>query len=499
MNNAFRGRDVIRFHHPHRRAPGVLLACSSLLGSLAAALAQSEGSTLRPIEPFATPATPDASTNAVPAVSPSSVTPTAPETTFLPSRLPSAPWLPADAPAIPDWAVEESISSPFLSPGLGTTSLGPSGLPGARSPGRPSGAVPPFRLGPIDLQPSLSYQLLYGTGLLAGPGREEESWIHTITPRLRFFAGDHWTVGYAPSIRIFDTEGYDNTVNHSVTLGGWAEYQNWRFRLNHATAITSDPLVETAQQTDQTTHSTALGATWDRAGRGAFDFSISQTMRFREESALPGSNQAGDAYSWLQQTWYDIPWREGIKVGAGAGFGYDLIDGGSDMPNERLSLRLTGDVGDRWSYALSGGVQFRQFNGSDASTSTSPLVSADISYQILENTAISLGFNHEVGISYFADQYTENTSFQGALTQVLTDRWRVSATGGYRVSGFESSVADTDRQREDTTLFAGASVTGQVFNGVSVSLFYTFRSNDSDQGGFSFDSHQVGLSLNWTL
>jgi hypothetical protein len=423
-----------------------------------------------------------------------------PVTTYLESQIPFLPWLPADAPVMPEWISQAHPASPFLSPGLGTPSIGGSALRNRPLPGRGEGAAP-VPLGPLDLRGQISYQALYGSGLLSGPGREEETWVHSITPEIIIHAGDHWTVGYTPSIRIYTAEDYDNTVNHTVSLGGHADYQNWRFRLHHATALTDDPLVETARQTEQTIHSTSLGARWDRGPRGTYDFSVSQSLRFRDEEQTGTGTfgSASDAFSWYSQNWYDYPFRPALRAGVGVGFGYDSIDPGTDMLNERLNVRLQGLLGDKLSYRLSAGAEFRQFQGSDADTQVSPVVSVNLFYQLLQKTSLSAGFSHDVGTSYFADQFTENTSVQGAIHQRLTERWSASASGGYRFTSYQSASAGTEVQREDGSAFASVSISGLVLPRTTLGVFYSFSSNDSDVGGFTYDSHQVGLNLTWTL
>ncbi|MCC6235074.1 MAG: outer membrane beta-barrel protein, partial [Verrucomicrobiales bacterium] len=282
-----------------------------------------------------------------------------------------------------------------------------------------------------------------------------------------------------------------DTLNHSVNLGWSTTYQNWSFRAFHATSISKDPLVETGRQTEQTTHSTSAGATLDMASRGSWDTSISQTFRF--------TDIANDVTSWGWQNAYDIPFREKLRLGVGLDLGYDAIDPGTDMMDQRLTARANGTLGDKIGYSLSAGASFREFVDSDASTAISPVVSFNLSYDLLERTRFTAGVNHEASSSYFSDQYTQNTSFQGSVSQGLTERWSVSASGGYRISDYESTVLDTGTQREDSTLFARVAVSARVLNRLSATVSYSFRSNSSDQNDFGFDSNQVGLTVNWSL
>jgi hypothetical protein len=414
-----------------------------------------------------------------------------PETSLLDAAIPALPWLPADAPVVPEWGQQEYGASPFLRPGLGTSSLGNSSFPSAPPPARNAQGIRPIPLGPLDLRGSLSYNLLYGDGVLSGPGRQEATWQNSITPSVTVYAGDHWTVGYTPSVRFYSAEGYEDTVNHSMFVGWNTTYKNWSLRMNHATAITSDPLVETGRQTDQTSHSTSLGGTLDRGTRGSWTTSIGQTIRLTDTD--------NDRYSWDWNNAYDIPWNQKMKYGVGINAGYDMLDPGSDMVNQQLTGRLSGTLSPKLKYSLSAGAEFREFVNSDADVAVSPIISCTVGYQVLQKTALSIGFSHDVGTSYFSDQYTENTSVQGAVTQILTERWSLSASGGYRFSSYQSTQGNGTTNREDGTAFATFSVNARLLARLSSSIFYSYRSNSSDNAGLSFDSNQFGLSLNYSF
>lgn len=409
--------------------------------------------------------------------------PTQPTTSYLDREIPLPAWASPDTPYTPAWTAPHHEPSPFLQPGLGTPAIGNPVLRPLDHHPNPS----PIRYGPFDLWPRLSYQASYGDNLV----RDQSTWLHTINPGFTLGAGDHWTIGYNPSVRIYSLDGFRDTVNQAVNLRGQTSYQNWGFRLNHATAMTDDPLVETAVQTDQTTHSSSIGATWDHGQSGTFDFSLSQNLRL--------SDLFPDLYAWSFQSWYDYPWRSATRLGAGLGFGYDNIDGGADMISERIHLRVSGPLTRKISYSVSGGVELRSFNGTDADMATSPLVAANLSYQLLERTSISGGFSHSVGNSYFANQITRNTSFQATVTQLLGQKWSLSGSGGYRFTSYEFTAGDRDVLREDNSTFASASVNWRPFPRFTSGLFYSYRSNGSDQGAFTFHSNQFGLRLIWSL
>jgi hypothetical protein len=385
-----------------------------------------------------------------------------------------------------------------MRPDLGTPMIGYSALATPPPPPRRSARQPtvPIHIGPVDIRPALTYQTLYGAGVQSAPGVESPTWQHSIRPSVTLYAGDQWHLSYAPRIRLYSSDDYRDTFDHAVTLSGTATYASWRFTFGHATASTSEPLIETGRQTDQTTHVTAFGARWNRGQRGTLTLGFAQSVR------LPTSDvdqSLSDSISWASENWYDYPVRPRVRIGLGLTIGYDWVFDGTDMFYERIGLRVFGPIGSKLRYNLNAGGQFRQVLESGTSVAITPSVSASLNYDLLEKTSISLGFNHDMRNSYFINQFTETTSFQGRIVQALSPRWSASVTGGYRLSSYQSIQAGFAEQRRDTSPFADVAVGGYVLPRVRLSLIYSFRSNDSSRDTLSFDSHQVGMSVGWTL
>ncbi len=414
-----------------------------------------------------------------------------PTTTYDVREIPTAPWLPVSTPAIPDWLETGYSPSPLLRPGLGTAAIGDNLIPSSGGAGQRRSKGTPFPVGPIDVGFDVSYGLTYGTGLLAGSNRDESSLRQSLTPGMNLYAGDRWSLRYAPSATFYSADGYKDTLDHLVNLAGSATAPGWVFGLNHVTSISSPPLIETGRQTDQTLHSTGLSGNWDPNARDAFSFSISQSIRFADD--------APDSYSWLNQNWYNRVLTDRISAGIGLGVGYDLLDPGTDMVPIRLNGRLEGSLGTKFSYSISGGAERREFLDSGASANISPLVSLTLTYQVFEKTSVFLGFDHSVDISYFNNQFTENSSLQGGVNYNFSQKWSVSALGGFRDTSYLSTEISDDVGREDKSTFANLTISWRVFKRLTTSLNYSFRANSSDQADFDFDSHQVGLRITYFL
>jgi hypothetical protein len=414
-----------------------------------------------------------------------------PFTTFESRPMPVAPWLTPSTPASPDWLDALSPSIPFLRPGLGTSAIGDNLMP-AGSGGRPSRTnMTPIPVGPVDLGFDLSYGLTYGNGLPSGPDQQEASLRQTLTPGINIFAGERWSIRYSPSVTLYSADGFKDTIDHLVSLAGSAQGPVWDFGLNHATSISSQPLIETARQTDQTAHSTGLTANRDVGAGNSLSFSLIQSIRFAGGSP--------DSYSWLNQNWFDRTLTDRVSAGIGLGVGYDILDPGTDMLPLRLSGRFRGTLGTKFSYSLSGGADRREFIDSDADANLSPLVSVTLTYQIVDKVSVFASFDHTTDTSYFSDQFTENSSLLGGLTYLFALKWSASVSGGFRSSSYQSTTLTDMISRKDDSSFANLTIAWRPTRKLTTSLNYSYRANSSDLEGFNFDSHQVGLRISYSL
>jgi len=412
-------------------------------------------------------------------------------TTFESRRIPVAPWLTPSTPALPGWLDAPSPPSPLLRPGLGTSALGDNLMPAGAGGGQDRKKLTPIQVGPLDIGFDVSYGLTYGTGLLILSGQEDASFRQALTPGLNIFAGERWSLRYAPSITFFSADGFRDTVDQLVSLAGTAQAPAWNFGLNHATSISSQPLIETGRQTDQTVHLTGITANRDAGARNSLSFSLIQSIRFTEGTP--------DSYSWLNQNWFDRTLTDKISAGIGLGVGYDMLDPGTDMLPLRLSGRIQGLLSTKLSYSLSGGVDRREFIDSDAKANLSPLVSATLTYQVLDKLSVFAGFDHSTDTAFFSNQFTENSSMQAGLTYLFTPKWSTTVAGGLRSSSYQSTTLTDTLLREDDSSFANFTFAWRPTRKLTTSLTYSYRANSSDLQGFEFDSHQFGLRISYSL
>lgn len=396
---------------------------------------------------------------------------------------------------IPWWQTNQPPSNLAIGPQLGTEAFGaltPGFEIGPPASVRAISDVPPaLRWGPVTAHPHMSYGLTYGNGLLASFGQQQDTMMHTVAPGLRLDLGKQWFVDYTPRLVFYDIEQFRDTVNHQVDLQGNAQNGDWDLKAGNTFANNDTSLVETGQQTKQTLNSTQLSAAYPLTPQLLLDLGVNQALRW--------TSAFNNTYSWSTLNTLRYRFRPQFDVGLSLGLGYDMVDPGSDMLNERVMGSVRGAIGptSKFNYSLSGGVEFRQFLDTDAETTISPIVDAGVSYELTSTTLLSLHATQQVSPAYFNDQFTKATTFEATVTQRLLGRLNLSVTGGYRLADFHSTVDSNQKVREADYEFVRVGLSSRFLRRGSATIYAQWSKNDSTLQALSFSSNQYGLQLSY--
>jgi len=252
---------------------------------------------------------------------------------------------------------------------------------------------------------------------------------------------------------------------------------------------TSDPLVETGQQTDQETFSTAFGAVYSMGSKMALDLNLTQSIRL--------APQYTDSYDWSTMDWLNYQFLPGFSAGVGAGAGYVMMSVGSDLTYEQLQGRVSWRVTKKLSLTLSGGGDVRQFLDYDTPSLINPIYSASLNYAPFEVTSLSITASRAVSASYYSNQVTDDTNLSLNLHQRLLRRVGLDLGGGFRWANYIGPAGQLATNREDQYSFFSARLSTGFLKRGSVGAFYYYSDNASDQSGYAYSSNQVGLEVSY--
>ncbi len=353
--------------------------------------------------------------------------------------------------------------------------------------------------GPVTLHPHVSYRVTYGTDVPTGSGDRRDTFIHTLSPGMLFTLKDHWTLDYTPSLAFYSDTNFADTVNHALNLTGQARYANWGFALLHRTAITSEPLVETAAQTDQQTHDTSLNADYPLNSKASLTFGLDQNLRFVSgtEQNVAFASDLNSSRQWSGTMGINYQFWSRLRGGVSLGAGYVDVDLGSDMTFEQLNGTLAWLTTDKLSFSLNAGGEVRQFLETAARALINPVFGAAVRYQPVEATTLSLTASRAVNASYFRSEIVESTGISASLQQRLLKNFYLGLSGGYRTASYKSTEIGTATTRTDDGFNFGTSLSCTFLKRGSFSVFYNYNENSSSAGNFSFASRQIGCELGY--
>ena len=361
-------------------------------------------------------------------------------------------------------------------------------------------AAPQFlRWQNLTLHPHVDYQFLYGTGIPLAPGHQENTLIQIFSPGTLLNLGSHWTLDYTPALSFYSNQKFRNTVSHSVQLGWGTTYGNWFLKATQSYNASSDPLSETAIQTDQETYSTALNATYNFNDKISLDLELKQDFN---QVGNGGSSTnyapiAGDSRRWSTMEWVNYQFEPRLSVGLGAGVGTAQQDNSPDTLSERCQGRIQWRATDKLSLLVGGGLQDQQYMSGGASDWVTPVLDATLQYLPWQQTRLSLNANRSANQTYFQNQTSERTQIMGSLNQRLLGKLYLDLSGGYNRDHYVSMVSQPIAGRDDDYYSFNARLTCPWLKRGTVSIFYQYTDNASSQSGFTYESSQVGVQIGY--
>ncbi len=353
-------------------------------------------------------------------------------------------------------------------------------------------SVEPSRWAPIHLRPHLSYTFEYGNGIQSSPGEKQNTIFQELSPGALVDIGKDWHLDYTPSLDFYSSPGFQDTVNHRVFLNGATSYDAWTFNLSQSCDITSYPLIETASQTSQQLYATLLGARYVVNSSTFLDLEASQDFRFVDQTY---SRALGSSLTWSTTDWVNHNWGSKLAIGLGPGFGYTLVQQGSDLLYEELQGRVLGQVTPKLSLMLSGGAEIMEFVNTGTSPLLNPIFSGSINYQPFAQTLISLTASERTGSSYYQNEVSDSTLLGVSLRQRLLGMFFLTVSGGYANTAYTASTTGVPTNTGLNYEYVRVALSKTILKRGEASIFWSNSSNTSNQQGYGYSSDQVGFTL----
>ncbi len=350
-------------------------------------------------------------------------------------------------------------------------------------------ASTPLQWASIGLRPHFSYRYLYGDGIKSGPGRNEKTSVHSVSPGVLFELGTRWQLDYTATQTYYSSDAFRDRLEHSARLNGATGYGNLSLNFGYRFSDTAAPLAETAAQTRQRNHNVSLAAGYSLGNRTGLTSSVAYTRRT--------SSQTLSYSEWAFVEGIQYQFTPKVRGGLNAGFGTVDVDVGNDMRYFRPSAQLNWQPTDKLSLGVQAGREERRFKESGLGTRGRPTYSGSVAYRPLETTALVFTASRGTGVSYFRDFVTESRSWSVALQQRLLQRLSLGVTYSERKADYVATLAGLTAARSDDSNTFSVRLGTRFFERGNIGLTYQKTDYGSNQSAFVYDSTQFGVEIGY--
>jgi len=392
----------------------------------------------------------------------------------------------------------------FGQEGVGVERLSPSLLKPEPTFAESTLREPPDRLqllkglGPVDIRPHFAFLSLYNDNIFIEKTNPDADFVQVISPGLFLGAwnyvsrqGVYMQADYTPSVLLFLDHPETDTVDHRVSFAAGRQFQRSAVALSQTFESTSDPTLEGGGRLARKAYNTTVSGNYDFTDKTSFEANLYQILYDYEASV--------STREWASVNWLNYRLFPKIDLAAGAGAGYVQAEPGTDAVYEKIEGRTTYEPTAKMSYTLHTGLEFRQFQGGAASGDLiSPIFGLEGRYQPYDATSLGLRARREVRPSnVLANQVSVNTGVSLQFRQRFFQKYFLSLTGGYENAEYETTVQTAEQPGKYDYYFFRTDLAYEFKSQASVSLFYQYQDNDSNQALNGYQNNQVGLGFSY--
>ncbi len=336
----------------------------------------------------------------------------------------------------------------------------------------------------------------YEDNIFLSASDAEADGVIRLSPSIAYRKGDaesgeggHLRFAYRPTGVLYVENRDASRVDHEARLeAGWrgkalsVAYSGEVRRLGDATADTGSP-------TDRTELANVVRIAWTPREKITWEVAAGQGSVSYDESALHDARQLfGEAalrYAYSPKTRLSVAYRGGRFE----------VDGAGDQTFHRATGRIEWTPREKIAIDLEAGAEYRSF---DAGSDTSPFVQARFGWMPREGTEFHVsGYRREEASAFFPGQNYSLGGVTFGVAQRLGEKWTGRLDAGYERASYSRVSGAGISGREDKIHFVRPSLDYRFTDHFSMSLFYRYSKNRSNQAGFGYDNHSTGIQLGY--
>jgi hypothetical protein len=393
------------------------------------------------------------------------------------------------------WLVLWTLGATLTVTGWAMDPMAPPQAETLASPGAPA-TEPALKTGPVAWHAGITSGVTHDNNIELSQTNREVAYVTTISPELtanmgnlKDGGGTGLSLDYRPTFFIFSDYTDNNTVDQYANLLAQWVGAKLTLGVGQTYALTHGAVVEIGQRVRQDTYNTDLLA--------KYAFSEKTSLEVAPRLTIQDSDQYIDTQEWGVDTFLNHQLSSKVTGGIGGSVGYFGVQNSADQRYVRGLARVIYELGSKVSVTAAGGVEYREYTGSEPSTTT-PVFGVAGTYRPFEKTTVMLeAHRREEAAVYTNDQNYVTMGFSAEVRQQLWQQYFVSVTGGYDNRYYSSTQSGAAANRTDNYFFVRPSA-GAIFGrNWSITIFYQYQADDSTAATYSFVNSQAGVEGSW--
>jgi Putative beta-barrel porin 2 len=390
------------------------------------------------------------------------------------------------------------------------------------------GPIQRIRLGPVDLKFNLSMAVVNDDNILAGQSSNGEKpksdTSLTVTPAVLIEYGNHdgqkghASIVYSPQLSRYFRYSAEDTDNQNVSFQASYPFQRLSLDISETYAQTTGINFDTNTRTTQTSNVQVFGGSYEIDDK----FSVtSHLQELKTEYAAPGgASSTSSANNQANGNGVDNAGGEGeedtsvnttiayhlsdkITLGPSVNVGLDRPENDRHQTYEQGLLGVNYQPTEKLGIYGQGGIEFRQYD--HGPSVDNPIFSAGLNYAPIESMSINLSGSQTVSPSTAESSETSmGESFGASITQRFFQKYFLGFAFDYQHAEYSTNSDTLTPQEESAVATFGSrqdsfsyrpSLTFNPTEWTSVSLYYQYRSNETDSKMGGYHDNQLGISV----
>jgi hypothetical protein len=351
-----------------------------------------------------------------------------------------------------------------------------------------------FHLGMFQFIPQMDVNMTYDDNIFATPANKVHDFIWTIAPGITAVASDPrdgklFSLSYIPSF-VFYTENPDqNNIGQVGTLAARLPLNRLTLGLGGTAALQQSALQGTGELVETRTFTGQATSQYALSGRTSAELNGGVSVQ-------DGEDVIGNT-TWDASTWLNYTNSAHLTLGIGASFNYQTVEDSPNQTFQSLLFRAVYTINERLVFRAVAGPEWRQYDGARSDT-VEPFVTLGASWQIGNRTTVNFDAAGRVVPSLdTSGQNYYMAMFRLYLIQNLTEKFSITAGGGYEHDHYYSTVSGVPSDGPVDMLTLGGSLNYQIRPNWSASIFYNYRDSTGNATITSFTDNQAGIRSSW--